>query len=95
MLNVQMRAWRAIGRLHRAHHGVAIAVVSHLDVLRSIIAKALEVPLDRLDSFRIDPASVSSLEWTSSGFEVTQINNRSYCERPVPDTNALAQAQAR
>ena len=48
------------------HHGAAIAVVSHRDVLRSIMAKVLDVPLDRLDAFRIDPASVSSLEWTST-----------------------------
>ncbi|HTG90221.1 MAG TPA: histidine phosphatase family protein [Vicinamibacterales bacterium] len=93
MLNVQMRAWRAIGRLQRAHHGVAIAVVSHHDVLRSVVAKVMDVPLDRLDSFRIDPASVSSLEWSSTGFEITQMNNRSYSERPVPHAIELAQAQ--
>ena len=89
MLNVQMRAWRAIGRLHRAHHGEAIAVVSHCDVLRSIMAKVMDVPLDRLDAFRIDPASVSSLEWTSTGFEITQMNNRSYSERPAPHPMAV------
>jgi probable phosphoglycerate mutase len=93
MLNVQMRAWRAIGRLHRAHHGATIAVVSHLDVLRSVVARVMDVPLDRLDSFRIDPASVSSLEWTSAGFEITQMNNRSYSERLAPHAIDLAQVE--
>jgi broad specificity phosphatase PhoE len=78
MLNVQMRACRALGRLHRAHRNETIAVVSHSDVLRAVIAKVMEAPLDRLDAFRIDPASVSVLEPTESGFEITQLNNHSY-----------------
>jgi hypothetical protein len=55
------------------------------------MAKVMDVPLDRLDAFRIDPASVSSLEWTSPGFEVAQMNNRSHSERPVPHAIDLAQ----
>ena len=41
----------------------------------------------------LEVLSVSSLEWNASGFEITQMNNRSYSERPVPQTIELAQAQ--
>lgn len=78
MRNVQMRAFRALRTMHRAHGDSPIAVVSHGDVLRALVAKVIDVPLDRLDSFRIDPASVSVLEPAMSGFELTQLNNHAY-----------------
>ena len=80
MLNVQLRACRALRRLHRTHGDATVAVVSHGDVLRALIAKVMDMPLDRLNSFRIDPASVSILEPTPDGFELTQLNNLSYAE---------------
>jgi probable phosphoglycerate mutase len=78
MPDVQRRACRALTRLHRAHNDTTIAVVSHGDVLRALVAHIMAVPLDRLDSFRIDPASVSVLEPAARGFELVQLNNHAY-----------------
>jgi probable phosphoglycerate mutase len=78
MRDVQMRACRATSELCRAHSEATIAIVSHGDVLRALVARVMDVPLDRLDSFRIDPASVSVLEPAAQGFELVQLNNHAY-----------------
>ena len=88
MLNVQMRACRALRRVHRTHGDGTVAVVSHADVLRALIAKVMDMPLDRLNSFRIDPASVSVLESTPDGFELTQLNNHSYAQNVASHVEA-------
>jgi broad specificity phosphatase PhoE len=61
MANVQARAFRCVMDLHRHHPGEVIAIVSHGDVLRSIVARVIGTPLDKIGSFEIDPASISVL----------------------------------
>jgi probable phosphoglycerate mutase len=78
MLDVQVRVCRAVSRLCDAHNDATFAVVSHGDVLRALVASVIDVPIDRLDSFRIDPASVSVLEPTAHGFELVELNNHAY-----------------
>ena len=51
-----------------------VAVVSHCDVIRGVIAHHLELPLDRLLSFDIDPASVSRLLVESWGGRILSVN---------------------
>lgn len=70
----QSRALTALDRLRTAHAGQAVAVFSHADVLKSVIAAALGLPLDALHRFRVGPASISTLVLFEDAVEVAAIN---------------------
>ena len=55
-----------------------IAMVSHCDIIRGLIAHYLGLPLDNLLRFDIDPASVSRLVVGSWGARVVSVNERLY-----------------
>ena len=74
MSDVQVRACSALTRICREHPGGTVAIVSHGDVLRALVAKIIGVPLDRLDAFEIDPASISALDRAGQGFVLAQLN---------------------
>jgi probable phosphoglycerate mutase len=57
----QRRAAGAIDRLLREHDGQTVVVVSHGDVIKSVIAHCLRLSLDELERFDVAPASVSVL----------------------------------
>ena len=80
MVEVQARACRALTRIHQVHPHDHIAIISHGDVLRALIAKLIEAPLDRIDQFTIDPASVSVLQPSWRGFELTRLNCHAYSD---------------
>jgi len=60
----------------RAGTGVAL-IVSHGDVIKSIIASALKLDLDNFQKIVIDPASISVLDYNSKEFRLLQLNNLS------------------
>ena len=78
MTDVQSRACRALAAIHAAHPHQHVALVSHGDVLRALVAKVLDASLDRIDRFTIDPASFSVLEPHWSGFALTRLNCHAY-----------------
>jgi broad specificity phosphatase PhoE len=78
MRDVQLRACRALTRIARAHPDETVALISHGDVLRALVAHVLDAPLDRIDAFAIDPASVSVIVPTDRGFELTRLNCHAY-----------------
>jgi probable phosphoglycerate mutase len=80
MVDVQSRACRALTRIHQAHQEGHIAIISHGDVLRALVAKLIDSPLDRIDQFTIDPASVSVLQPGWRGFELTRLNCHAYSD---------------
>jgi probable phosphoglycerate mutase len=80
MVDVQSRACRALTQIHQSHPHDDIAIVSHADVLRALLAKLLGMPLDRIDQFTIDPASVSVLQPSWRGFELTRLNCHAYSD---------------
>ncbi len=84
MVDVQTRACRALTRIHREHPQEHVAVVSHGDVLRVLIAGLLDMPLDRIGQFAIDPASVSVLQPSWRGFELIQLNCHAYRDHCCP-----------
>lgn len=60
---VQFRAVSLIERLLAEHSAAAtLALVSHGDVIKSVLARYLAIPLDALERFEIAPASFSVLE---------------------------------
>jgi broad specificity phosphatase PhoE len=68
MIETQVRVVRTLIRLAARHPDQLIAIVSHGDPLRCILAHFLGIPLDLLARFEVSPASVSVLEfgpWSS------------------------------
>ncbi len=62
MVEAQMRMVQRLNCLCGTHPGEMVAVVSHGDPLRSVIAHHLGISLDLLQRFEISPASVSIVE---------------------------------
>jgi probable phosphoglycerate mutase len=74
MLEAQARAVAALAALAARHDGATVAVVSHADVLRSVIAHFAGAPLDLFLRYVIDPASVSTLALHPWGAELRGLN---------------------
>lgn len=72
--DVQYRATQALLRLHNEPTSQPIAIVTHADVIRSILAFFCGTPLDFLLRFAIDPASISIVDLTDHGPLVRCIN---------------------
>ena len=76
MLAVQERAWRHVAETAPKVGEAMGAMVSHCDVIRAVIAKALGLTLNNLLRFDIAPASVSKLAVGSWGETVISINEQ-------------------
>jgi broad specificity phosphatase PhoE len=63
MPEVQARAVQGLLELRRGHGTRTVAVVSHADVIRAVIADALAMPIDAMLRLTVDPASVSAIEF--------------------------------
>lgn len=74
MLQVQARAVAQLETWRRQHEGQVVAVVSHGDVIRAILAHFLGMPLDLLTRFDIAPASWSVVELAEWGPLVRALN---------------------
>ena len=74
MAEAQARAVTAIDAVATAHDEAAVAIVSHCDIIRAILAHYLGLGLDRLLGFDVDPASVSRLAVGDWGGRVLSIN---------------------
>ncbi|MDB5698462.1 MAG: histidine phosphatase family protein [Alphaproteobacteria bacterium] len=72
------RAVATLDGLALEHPDQLVAVVSHCDVIRGVIAHFLGLPLDNLLRFDIDPGSVSRVVIGSRGAKVSSINERLY-----------------
>jgi probable phosphomutase (TIGR03848 family) len=74
MQEVLARALNELAEVVRLHPSSMVAVVSHGDVLRSLICHFLGVSLDLMLRLEIDPASVSIVELQSYGPRVMLVN---------------------
>lgn len=74
MLSVQTRALAAIARLRAAWPDADVAVVSHADVLKSILSHFLTLPLDLMRRIELAPASRSVLLLWDDDAKVEAIN---------------------
>lgn len=74
MLEAQARAVAALAGLAERHPEDVVAVVSHADVLRAVLAHYLGMSLDHLLRLEIAPASVSALELGPWGARVVLLN---------------------
>jgi probable phosphoglycerate mutase len=74
MLEIQARLVSAVQKLHRDSPGARLALFSHGDPVRAVLAYFLGMPLDCLLRMDIRPASVSVLTLTDWGAQVTGMN---------------------
>jgi broad specificity phosphatase PhoE len=77
MIEAQTRMIREIESLRDRHQKETVAVVSHLDPLRSFLAHCLGMPLDLLLRFEINPCSVSIVRYFDDEPRVLCINQMS------------------
>lgn len=75
MLEVQVRAVLALEELRHRHGDRVVAVVSHGDVIKALIAHYLGVPLDLFQRIEISPASFSVLAIYDWGARVIRLND--------------------
>jgi probable phosphoglycerate mutase len=74
MLAVQTRAVGAVVRLRRLHPEGHVVIVSHGDVIKSIVAHFLTIPLDMFRRFDIGAASRSVVTVTDHDARVLAVN---------------------
>ena len=77
MAEVLARSVHEIDRLAQLHPGPStlLAVVSHGDVLRALVAHALGIPLDLMQRLELSPASISILQLENHGPKVLLLNS--------------------
>jgi probable phosphoglycerate mutase len=63
MIEVQTRMVREVESIRERHPNEIVAIVSHLDPLRALLAHCLGISLDFLLRFEINPGSVSILRY--------------------------------
>ena len=71
---VQVRAVAAIEELVARHPNDCIAVISHGDVIKMIMAFYLGVPLDLYQRINISTASISELDFCCDEVHVLRVN---------------------
>lgn len=74
MTEVAERAGALIDTIAWGLDGLRLALVSHCDVIRAIIARVLGLPLDNLLRLEVPPASVSRIEVGPWGARLLSLN---------------------
>lgn len=75
MLAVQLRAVAALQSLCLHYPNQLIAIISHSDVIKAIVAHYLGIPLDLFQRIEISPASVSIIAVEQWGARVIRLND--------------------
>ena len=75
LLQMQQRAEKALHQsIKKTGTGVSL-IVSHGDVIKSLIATALDLHLDKFQKIVIDPASISVLDFSKGSFRLLHLND--------------------
>lgn len=86
MRGAQARAVDAIEALHSEHPRQIVALVSHSDVIKMIIAHYLGIHLDLFQRINVSPASITTLILGSGMPFVYAINDTSHNPKPEAET---------
>jgi probable phosphoglycerate mutase len=73
---VRQRAVQGLAQLCKRHPDGSVLVASHADVIKAMLASVLQMPLDALGCFEIDPASVSVVQMGEGWWRVTLLNGQ-------------------
>jgi broad specificity phosphatase PhoE len=84
-LDVQSRIVRTLEELRLRHRRQTIAVVTHLDVIRTAILHCAGAPLDNYDRFEVAPASITALELQDFAWRIRSTNTHGDGSRPASD----------
>jgi broad specificity phosphatase PhoE len=76
MVEVQSRMVAAVLRLAGQHPNKTVAIVSHSDPIKTVLAYFLGIPLDLASRLVTDPASVSILELRENDARVRLVNHK-------------------
>jgi probable phosphoglycerate mutase len=76
MIETQARMIRQLTCIAARHREELVAIVSHGDPLRAVVAYYLGIPLDFMLRFEIDPASVSVVQVAEWGARVLCVNHK-------------------
>jgi probable phosphoglycerate mutase len=82
MVDVQLRAVRQLELFRHAHSGQSIAIFTHGDVIRSVIAHFAGIPLDLFLRLTISPGSISVVTLDEYGPGLTTLNDVSHLVAP-------------
>ena len=74
MADAQRRAWSHIEAVALESANQTIAMVSHCDIIRAVVAHVLGLSLDHYGRFDVDPASVTRLAIGEWGAKVLNLN---------------------
>jgi ribonuclease H / adenosylcobalamin/alpha-ribazole phosphatase len=74
MLAAQHRAWQHVSLAAERYPDETIAMVSHCDIIRGVVAQVLALPLDEVHRFDVDPASVSRIVVGPWGARLLSLN---------------------
>jgi probable phosphoglycerate mutase len=72
---MQSRAMKSIHEAVSSKAKGSVVIVSHGDVIKSLIAIALDLELDKFQKIVIDPASISVLDYSKGSFRVLHLND--------------------
>jgi probable phosphomutase (TIGR03848 family) len=78
MLEVQCRAVVAISMIRAAHPGELVAVVSHADVIKILVAYYMGTPLDLFQRVVVNPASITEIAFAGHGPLILRCNDCSH-----------------
>lgn len=90
MSEVQVRAALGLRLLNQAYPHGGVVVVSHVDVLKAMIADAIGLSLDEIGRFHVDPASITTIERTPWETRLVKLNDAGglpVASRAVPATS--------
>ncbi len=83
MLEVELRVIAGIGRLCQQHPGQLVVVVSHADVIRTILARCIGLSLDLAGRLEISNASMSVVGIEQNEYRVLTINTTNLVRLPI------------
>jgi probable phosphoglycerate mutase len=75
LLHMQKRAEKALQQSMKGAGSGLSLIVSHGDVIKSLIATALDLELDKFQKIVIDPASISVLDFNKGNFRLLHLND--------------------
>jgi probable phosphoglycerate mutase len=78
MREVQQRAVEAVLDINERHLGKTVLLVSHGDVIRSVLLFALGMPLDFYNRIEVVQGSISTVQIEPSRIRVLRISERAY-----------------
>ena len=75
MAEVQARMVASVDRVRATHSGQRIALVSHSDPIKLVLAFYVGLQLDMFQRLIVDPASISELEFGSAQARLVRSND--------------------